>query len=141
MTGPAAPNPDPMKGVRGVFAATLVLESIVVLLAMLVLAKFGAGATPAGVAAVLGLAAALIVTAGLQRRRWGLGLALALQAVMIALAVFVPALGVMGVVFALVWGGLLLMRRDVARKMQRGELPAQRRAANGGDQPDPADTM
>ncbi|GEL16810.1 DUF4233 domain-containing protein [Pseudonocardia asaccharolytica] len=133
MTPPPAPNPDPMKGVRGVFAATLVLESIVVLLGMLVLTKFGAGATPAGVAAVLGLAAALIVAAGLQRRPWGLCLALALQAVMIALAVFVPVLGAMGVVFALVWSGLLLMRRDVARKMERGELPAQRRGPDRGE--------
>jgi hypothetical protein len=29
-------------------------------------------------------------------------------------------------VFALVWVGLLLMRRDVARKLARGELPSQR---------------
>ncbi|MHA6795867.1 DUF4233 domain-containing protein [Pseudonocardia bannensis] len=125
---PVAPRqiPDPMKGLRGVFAATLILESIVVLLALLVLPKFGDGATPAGIGAMLGLAVAMVVAAGLQRRPWGLSLALALQAVMIACAVFVPALGILGVVFALVWAGLLLMRRDVARKMARGELPSQR---------------
>ncbi|NMH96755.1 DUF4233 domain-containing protein [Pseudonocardia acidicola] len=123
---PAAPRPDPMKGIRGVFAATLILESIVVLLALLVLPKFGDGATAAGVTAMLGLAIAMIVAAGLQRRPWGLGLALVLQAVMIACGVFVLALGIMGLVFALVWGGLLLMRRDVAQKMARGELPSQR---------------
>jgi hypothetical protein len=117
--------PDPMKGLRGVFAATLTLEAIVVALALLVLAKFGEGATPLGVSVITALAVAMVVAAGLQRRPWGLGLALGLQAVMIACGLLVPALGVMGVVFALVWGGLLLLRRDLAGKMARGELPSQ----------------
>ncbi|HET6259438.1 MAG TPA: DUF4233 domain-containing protein [Pseudonocardia sp.] len=117
--------PDPMKGIRGVFAATLVLESIVVALALLVLSKFGAGATALGVTVIVVLAAAMVVAAGMQRRPWGLGLALALQVVMIACGLLVPVLGVLGVVFALVWGGLLLLRRDVAGRMARGELPSQ----------------
>jgi hypothetical protein len=33
---------------------------------------------------------------------------------------------VVGVIFGLVWVVLLLMRRDVARRMARGELPGQR---------------
>jgi hypothetical protein len=122
-----APPPDPMKGLRGVYAATLILESIVVLLALLVLPKFGAGATPVGVAVIGGLAVVMIVAAFLQRRPWGLALALVLQVVTIACGFLVLALGVMGVVFALFFVGLLLLRRDVARKMARGELPSQRR--------------
>jgi hypothetical protein len=94
-------------------------------LALLVLPKFGAGATPLGVTLIAGLAVAMIVAAGLQRRPWGLTLALVLQAATIACGLLVPALAVMGVVFAAVWGGILLMRRDVLRKMERGELPAQ----------------
>jgi hypothetical protein len=121
-----APPPDPMKGLRGVYAATLILESIVVLLALLVLPKFGAGATPVGVAVIGGLAVVMIGAAFLQRRPWGLALALVLQVVTIACGFLVLALGVMGVVFALVFVGLLLLRRDVARKMARGELPSQR---------------
>jgi hypothetical protein len=39
--------------------------------------------------------------------------------------VLVPALGVMGVVFLVVWGFLLWLRREVARRMAAGELPAQ----------------
>ncbi|MEJ3652748.1 DUF4233 domain-containing protein [Actinomycetes bacterium KLBMP 9759] len=116
---------DPMRGVRGVFAAVLVLEAIVVLLALLVLPKFGDGATPLGIGVIGGLALLMIVASGLQRRSWGLPFALVLQAAAIACGLLVPALGVMGAVFALVWVGLLLMRRDVARKMERGELPAQ----------------
>lgn len=120
-----APIPDPTKGLRGVFAALLVLESIVVGLALLVLPKFGEGATPLGVALIAGLAVAMIVAAGLQRRPWGLKVALVLQAATIACGLLVPALGLMGLVFAAVWGGILLMRRDVLRRMERGELPSQ----------------
>jgi hypothetical protein len=118
--------PDPMRGLRGVFAATLTLEAIVVLLSLLVLGKFGAGATALGIAVIVGLALAMIVTAGLQRRSWGLGLALALQVAMVACGFLVPVLGALGVLFGLVWAGLLLFRRDVARRMERGELPSQR---------------
>jgi hypothetical protein len=135
---PAPAVPDPTKGLRGVFAALLVLEAIVVGLALLVLPKFGAGATPLGVALIGGLAVAMIVASGLQRRPWGLGLALALQVATVACGLLVPALGAMGLVFAAVWGGILLMRRDVAGRYARGELPAQRAArdeAEGGSHP------
>jgi len=125
---PAPAFPDPLKSLRGVYAALLVLEAIVVGLALLVLPKFGAGATPLGVALIGGLAIAMIVASGLQRRPWGLGLALALQAATVACGLLVPALGIMGLVFAAVWAGVLLMRRDVARRYARGELPAQRAA-------------
>ena len=66
------------------------------------------------------------VAAGLQRRPWGLAVALLLQAaVIVAGFVLVPALGVMGVVFAGVWAFLLWVRHDVARRQAAGELPAQ----------------
>ena len=120
-----APFPDPTRGLRGVFAALLVLEAIVVGLALLVLPKFGAGATPLGVALIGGLAVVMVVASGLQRRSWGLTLALVLQAATVACGLLVPALGVMGLVFAAVWGGVLLMARDVRRRYARGELPAQ----------------
>ncbi len=127
--------PDPTKGLRGVYAALLVLEAIVVGLALLVLPKFGAGATPAGIALIGGVAAAMVVAAGLQRRPWGLALALALQVAAVACGLLVPALGAMALVFAAVWGGVLLMRRDVLRRMERGELPAQRAAREPDDPP------
>lgn len=122
---PVSAPPDPMKGIRGVFAATLVLESIVVLLALLVLPKFGDGATPWGVGLIAAVALGMIVASGLQRRRWGLALALGLQVAVIACGLLVPALALMGLVFAAVWAGLLLLRRDVALRMGRGELPSQ----------------
>lgn len=120
------PPPDPLKGIRGIFAMTLILEAIVVGLAMLVLPKFGGAPSGVGFAVIGGLAVAMVLASGLQRRPWGLALALTLQAAMILAGfVLVPALGVMGIVFALVWGFLLWLRREVARRMAAGELPAQ----------------
>jgi len=117
--------PDPTRGLRGVYAAVLVLEAIVVGLALLVLPKFGAGATPLGVVLIGGLAVAMVVASGLQRRPWGLAVALTLQGVTIALGLLVPALAIVGLIFAAVWTGILLMARDVRRRYARGELPAQ----------------
>lgn len=120
------PPTDPMKGIRGIFAATLILEAIVVLLSLLVLPKFGDGATPAGVTTMLAIALAMIVASGVQRRRWGLPVALGLQLVTIVAGfLLVTALGIMGIVFVIVWGVLLWMRWDVRRKMERGLLPSQ----------------
>jgi FtsH-binding integral membrane protein len=115
-----------MKGIRGVFAMTLGLEAIVVLLALLVLPKFGDGATPLGVGVIAGIAVLMFVAAGMQRRSYGLSFALVLQVAVIAAGfVFVPALGVTGVIFGFVWGTLLYLRREVATRMGRGELPSQ----------------
>lgn len=122
--------PDPLKGIRGVYAAVLALESIVVGLALLVLPKFGPGATPLGVSVLGGLAVVMLLSAFVQRTSWGLTLALALQVITIVAGfVFVTALGVMGIVFALVWVGILLLRRDLVGKMERGELPSQQLGA------------
>ena len=74
--------PDPMKGLRGIFAATLVLESIVVLLALLVLPLSGGG--PVGIVLIVSVAVLMILAAGVQRRSWGLGLALGLQVATVA---------------------------------------------------------
>ncbi len=122
--GPA-PIPDPTRGLRGVFAALLVLEAVVVGLALLVVPASGG---PLGYAVIGGLAVAMVVASGLQRRPWGLRLALVLQVATIACGLLVPALGAMGLVFAAVWVAVLLMRRDVLRRMERGELPAQQAA-------------
>jgi len=136
MSTPVPEVPDPTRGLRGVFAAVLVLEAIVVGLALLVLPKFGAGATPLGVGLIGGLAVAMVVASGLQRRPWGLGLALGLQAATVACGLLVPALAVVGLIFAAVWTAILLMAREVRRRYVRGELPAQVVAREAARKPD-----
>jgi hypothetical protein len=116
---------DPMKSFVGVMAATLILEVIVVLLAMPVVAKLGDGlATWQGVL-VGALALALLVTCAFLRRPWGKWVAAGLQVVLIVCWFAVVALGILGLVFGLVWAVLLWMRHDVASRMAAGTLPSQ----------------
>ncbi len=123
MTLPAG-APDPFKGLRGIFAGTLAMEAIVVALALLVVMRFGytggVGAAYTGV-----LAVAMLVAAAVQRRRWGLGLGLALQVAMVLGGFAHYALGIAGVLFCLVWAYLLYLRRIVVRRMAEGSLPVQ----------------
>jgi hypothetical protein len=124
---PSGVAPDPLKGFRGPVSAALVLEVIVLLLTLLVVGKFGGQNGGAfGVAVVLGLAAVMVVLVRFAGRSWVPAVAAGLQLVMIACGVLVFALAVLGVVFGLVWLALLLMRRDLAQKLARGELPSQR---------------
>lgn len=116
---------DPMRSFVGVMSATLILEVIVVLLALPVVAKLGDGlATWQGVL-VGALALALLVTCAFLRRPWGRWVAVGLQVVMVACWFAVVALGVLGLVFGLVWAVLLWMRHDVAKRMAEGRLPSQ----------------
>jgi hypothetical protein len=108
-------QPDPLRGLRGIFAGTLVMEAIVVGLALLVVNRIGAGwGAPAGWYTGA-LALAMVVAAFVQRRSWGLGLALALQIAMVVGWFASPALGALGLLFLLVWGFLLYVRWAVVR--------------------------
>lgn len=119
------PPPDPMKGFVGVMSAALLLEVIVVLLALPVVAKLGDGlATWQGVLVGV-LALALVVTCVFVRRPWGRWVAAGIQVVMLASWFAFVALGIIGLLFALVWAVLLWMRHDVARRMAQGGLPSQ----------------
>jgi hypothetical protein len=113
----AATAPDPLRSFRGVVAATLILEGIVVLLALPVVAKLGDGLATWQGLLVGALALALFLACGVAGRPWGIGLVLGLQVLMIASWFAVPALGVVGLVFGLVWLCLLWFRREVARRV------------------------
>jgi hypothetical protein len=116
---------DPLRSFAGVMAATLLLEMIVVLLSIPVVSNLGSGmATWQGVL-VVALAVALLLTCAVLRRPWGIRAAVGVQVVMIVCWVAVPALGILGLVFGLVWVILLWMRRDVAKRMAEGRLPSQ----------------
>ncbi len=107
---------DPLRALPGIFAGTLVMEAIVVGLALLVVNRIGGGlGAPAGWYTA-GLALAMVVAAFVQRHSWGLGLALVLQVAMVVGWFAHPALGGIGVLFVLVWGYLLYVRRAVSRQ-------------------------
>lgn len=119
----APPNVrDPWKGLRGVMAGTLVLEFIVFALALPVVWQFGGGVSSVGFAVVAVLSVLMLVAGFVQRRSWGLPVALVLQLAMIACFAVHPAVGIMGLIFAGIWGYMLYLRRDVAKRMREGRL-------------------
>ncbi|WP_026423130.1 DUF4233 domain-containing protein [Actinokineospora inagensis] len=117
-------TPDPMKGFRGVMSAMLILEAIVVLLALLVVAKSSGLATWQGWS-VGAMAFLLIATCAFVARPWGLHLALTLQAIACLGFFITPALGAVGVAFALGWTWMLWARHDVLKRMSEGRLSSQ----------------
>jgi Protein of unknown function (DUF4233) len=125
---PAAPVPagrpyDPERGLRGVMSATLVLEAITVLLAIPVAANTGGGVGPVGVIVICALAGLLVAACGILSRRYALTVILGLQGVMIACWVITPPLGIMGIVFGLVWALILSFRGEFRRRLAAGTLP------------------
>ncbi|BDT85777.1 DUF4233 domain-containing protein [Nocardia cyriacigeorgica] len=123
---PAPAPPDPWKGLRGVMAGTLVLEAIVVLLALPVVADVGGGVSWLSGTYLVTLAVVMILGAGLQRRPWAVPFNLGLQVLVIAGAFIHVSIGVIGILFAIVWAFILILRNDVKRRMDLGVLPSQR---------------
>jgi hypothetical protein len=114
-----------MKSFRGVQAATLVIEAIVVGLALPVVAQLGTGISSAQGWAVIGIAAGLVLCCALLRRSWSVWIVLALQLGLVAFVVALPAVAVIGVLFLAMWLWMLWLRRDVAKRMAEGRLPSQ----------------
>ena len=142
MTGPAAParsrtRPDPStgrgtverraaaarhclagrttrrSGLRGIMSATLVLEAITVLLAIPVAANTGGGVGPLGLVSDLRCwPCCWSRPAAIVSRPYALQVILGLQVVMIACWLITPPLGVMGIIFGVVWAVILWFRAN-----------------------------
>ena len=117
--------PDPWKSFRGVMAGTLILESIVVLLALPVVATVGGGLTGLSSAYLIGFAVLLVLMAGIQGRPWAIWANLGVQVVLIAGWFIYPGIGVVGILFAAVWLLIVYLRAEVLRRQKRGLLPGQ----------------
>lgn len=114
---PDQPPPvDPWRSFRGVMAATLVLEAIVVLLALPVVGAVGGGLTAASLVYLLGLALALVLLTAIQGRPWAIWADLALQLVPVAGFLIYPGVGVVGVLFTVVWLLIAHFRAEVLRR-------------------------
>jgi hypothetical protein len=127
----AATAPDPWKSFRGVMAGTLILESIVVLLALPVVSVSHGGLTLVSGGYLIGVAIVLILLAGVQGRPWAIWVNLAMQAAVIAGAFIHVAVGFIGVVFAGVWVVIAYLRAEVKRRQERGLLPGQQSPPTG----------
>jgi Protein of unknown function (DUF4233) len=122
--------PDPWKSFRGVMAGTLILESIVVLLALPVVAAVGGGLNAYSTTFLVGFAVVLVLMAGIQGRPWAIWANLGVQLVLIAGWVVYPGVGLIGLLFAVVWLLIAYLRGEVLRRQRRGLLPGQQRPSN-----------
>lgn len=112
--GDAARRARAARAVRGTLTAALCLEALTVLFVPRAIAPVSAGGlTGARLAVLLGLAAALLVAAGLQRFRAGVVLGSVLQVAVLATGVLSSAMYVLGVLFGAVWIYLLRVRREL----------------------------
>jgi hypothetical protein len=117
------PTADPWKSFRGVMAATLILEAIVVLLAIPVVGAVGGGLTGASLGYLIGLAALLILLGGMQGRPWAIWVNLGVQVVVLAGFVVYPGVGFIGVLFTGLWLLLAYFRAEVRRRQEYGQTP------------------
>ncbi|AGZ49773.1 DUF4233 domain-containing protein [Mycobacterium kansasii] len=122
-SGDPTPRADPWKSFGAVMAATLLLEAIVVLLAIPVVGAVGGGLSPASLGYLIGLAAALILLAGLQRRPWAIWVNLGVQLVLLAGFAVYPGVGFVGVLFTGVWVLIAYFRAEVRRRQRGGASP------------------
>ncbi len=130
MTGPEAPDSagehaqtppaDPWRSFRGVMAGTLILEAIVILLAVPVVGAVGGGLNPVSLTYLLGLAALLILLAGLQGRPWAIWVNLGVQVLpLVGFAVY-SGVGFIGLLFAAVWAVIAYLRSEVLARQAQG---------------------
>jgi hypothetical protein len=104
---------DPAAAARGLGAGTLVLETVVLLLAIQPIRLLGGGLSGAAVVAVCGLALAAVVLAGLMRRPWAWHAGTALQLLVLAAGLLHWSLAVVGIVFGAVWLYVGHVRRTI----------------------------
>lgn len=112
-------------------SGTLIMEAIVILLAIPVARTTGAGSSGLGVAAICLLAVLSVVLCAFVSRPWFVTAAVGLQVVMIAGWAITSSLGVLGIVFGLVWGVILWFRGEYRRRLAAGRLPMPRGPAPG----------
>ena len=112
------PPADPWRSFRGVMAATLMLEAIVMLLAIPVVGAVGGGLTPVSLSYLIGLAVLLILLAGLQGRPWAIWMNLGVQVLPLGGFAVYSGVGFIGVLFAAVWAVIAYLRYEVLLKQQ-----------------------
>jgi hypothetical protein len=115
--------PDPWKSFRGVMAATLILEVVVVLLAIPVVGAVGGGLNAVSLGYLIGLTVLLIALAGVQGRPWAIWVNLGVQVIPLAGFLIYPGVGFIGLLFTGVWAMIAYLRAEVRRRQQDGQSP------------------
>ncbi|MET8234713.1 DUF4233 domain-containing protein [Micromonospora sp. NPDC005298] len=117
MTGPEQPRRsglrDPQRAVRGLGAGTLALEALVLLLAIQPIRVVGGDLSGGAIGAVVALAVAAILIAGMMRRPWAWHAGTVLQGLLLLSGLLHWSLFALGVIFALVWAYAVHVRRVI----------------------------
>lgn len=131
MTGPVGPSGGPAtdgapsaedlearrlrtdKATKRALAALLVLEALIVLLVPRTIAHTSTGLDATKTVVLVVFAVVLVVASAVVRRPFGIGLGSLLQLAVIATGVWVTAMFVLGVVFAVIWLYTLSLRHDL----------------------------
>jgi Protein of unknown function (DUF4233) len=103
---------DP-SAVRGLGAAALAIEALVLLLGIAPLARLGGANRGPAIGVVIVLAVLCVVLAGLLRRSWAWSAAAIVPVALLVGGWLHWSLAVLGVIFGLLWSYVLHVRRSV----------------------------
>ena len=109
-------SPDPVHAARalgGAAAGVLGLEGIAVLFVPRGIAQSGPGLTGVRLTLLVVLAVVLLLTAGLQRRPYGLVVGTAVQVPLLLTGLLNSVMWIVAGVFVLIWLYLLQVRKDL----------------------------
>ncbi|WAX58106.1 DUF4233 domain-containing protein [Jatrophihabitans cynanchi] len=101
------------RATRGALAGVLGLEALVTLLVPRAIAFTSTGLGVTRTVLLISLAVLMIVAAGLVRRPFGIAVGSALQVLFVLTGVMLVAMFVVGVIFAAIWGRLLMLRHEL----------------------------
>jgi len=124
MSEPEARSPR-----RGMCAAVLCLEAIVLGLTTPVMVTLTDVSTSTALVVGLGLAVVCLLLAGMLRGEWAYALGWVVQVAAIGLGFVVPIMFVLGSIFALLWGSAYFLGRKIER--ERAEAYAAHQAGEG----------
>lgn len=110
---------DAKKAFRGPASAAMSMEILLLPLSLIIMDKLEGGLSAIKIAWVVVVTLGMIVAIARFSAPWGLPLALTLQVLVLLGWVVSPSLGVFGLVFCLVWLGMLWMRHEVLRRRAR----------------------
>ncbi len=121
---------------RAMAAAVLALEAIVLGLTTPVMISVSDVSTPVALGVGLGLATVCLLLAGMLRAEWAYTAGWVVQIAGIALGFVIPAMFVLGAIFAACWAGADLLGRKIDR--ERAEAWAAWAAEQESEGPSPA---
>ncbi|MCW2525442.1 MAG: hypothetical protein JWM76_302 [Pseudonocardiales bacterium] len=101
------------RATRGVLAALLCLEAIVVLLVPRAIAQTSTGLDGTKTGILIALAVVLVACGFLLTRPWGIGLGSVLQVAVVVTGVLTLVMLFIGLIFVAIWLWVLTMRRDL----------------------------